>query len=184
MPIAILQCYRCGHLNEVKVRQRSESRLTGLCFNCDKSILIAEGGGIYQLEESPPKALFNLGYIRIAPMAYANLAYVDRKAFMIFHACLIRDFPDDHPHERNDEKYQASLPQTKVAFEATLACKLLLRHVAGEWGSSADVVENQRGIQDDSYAIVSIYALNRQADVWVQTDAYRASTTIMLPEER
>jgi hypothetical protein len=68
---------------------------------------------------------------------------------------------------------------------------LLARHVSGDWGNvpAEDAATNNNAIDEDSLMILSEYAIESPGDeasggrIWIITDAYRATTTILLPEE-
>jgi hypothetical protein len=72
-------------------------------------------------------------------------------------------------------------PGVKFAKEAL---KLLQRHAAGDWGevSAEDKAANDRAVEDGT-RVISAYKLSTGVKVWVITEANRASTTILLPEE-
>lgn len=64
------------------------------------------------------------------------------------------------------------------------ADSLVARHAAGDWGDidAADRGLNERGLRDGD-RVFSVYALAPDARVWVITEADRASTTVLQPEE-
>ncbi len=61
----------------------------------------------------------------------------------------------------------------------------LLRHLAGDWGDDLDAQDRQ--VNDDALTdrdqLRSCYTLPTGAQVWIITEADRASTTILLPDE-
>jgi len=58
------------------------------------------------------------------------------------------------------------------------------RHVRGDWGTidPADKGLNEQAIRDGD-RIFSVYATTKGVKVWVITEADRASTCILLPDE-
>jgi hypothetical protein len=60
----------------------------------------------------------------------------------------------------------------------------LNRHIAGDWG---EIHPDDRGLNEqalrDSARIFSVYRTSRGVKVWVITEADRASTCILLPDE-
>jgi hypothetical protein len=68
---------------------------------------------------------------------------------------------------------------------------LLARHVSGDWGDvpAEDAATNNQAVHDDNLMILSEYSVPNPGDeasggrVWIITDAYRATTTILLPED-
>ena len=62
--------------------------------------------------------------------------------------------------------------------------EFLRRHVAGEWGEldAHDVAENLFSLKH-GFRLLSSYRTNAGTVVWVITEADRASTTILLPQE-
>lgn len=69
------------------------------------------------------------------------------------------------------------------------ACKLLARHLTGDWGDlgDGDRDANDASVRDGS-RILSAYVLPTGERVWVLTEAAgddgrRAATTILLPDE-
>jgi len=68
---------------------------------------------------------------------------------------------------------------------------LVARHVCGDWGTlcEEDRTENELALRE-GFRIMSVYTLGSKVEgqsgemkVWVITEANRASTTILLPEE-
>ena len=61
---------------------------------------------------------------------------------------------------------------------------LVARHIRGDWGDlcAEDVAANEAAIASGG-RILSAYTLAHGARVWVITEADRASTAILLPEE-
>ncbi|CAJ0816892.1 hypothetical protein LMG19087_02911 [Ralstonia wenshanensis] len=69
--------------------------------------------------------------------------------------------------------------------EASVSAHLLLnRHARGDWGdlSSEDQAMNQLAVLTGQ-RVVSHYTLPNGQVVWVITDADRAATTVLLPED-
>ena len=62
--------------------------------------------------------------------------------------------------------------------------RYLDRHAAGDWGtvSPADSNANQRALLCGD-RIMSSYTLGEDGTLWIITEANRASTTLLLPEE-
>ena len=60
----------------------------------------------------------------------------------------------------------------------------LYRHMAGDWGEvdPEDWKLNNASVEDGS-RILSAYRLGNGEKIWIITEADRASTTILLPEE-
>ena len=60
----------------------------------------------------------------------------------------------------------------------------LIRHVSGDWGdlTAHDKGENEQSILDDC-RILSAYHLRDGTKIWIITEANRAATTILLPDE-
>ncbi len=54
--------------------------------------------------------------------------------------------------------------------------------VIGASGTSYDRLENERSLKDD-FRLLSAYRLSDGTKIWIVTEADRASTTILLPEE-
>lgn len=61
---------------------------------------------------------------------------------------------------------------------------LLNRHIAGDWGDvcDEDKLANEDAIREGA-RILSAYTLQGEEEVWVITEADRASTCILLPSE-
>ena len=81
------------------------------------------------------------------------------------------------------------LVATPGAIEAmtrsgTNPASLLARHVAGDWGEvdGEDAAANDRAVQEGE-RVLSAYTLGDKTRVWVITEADRAATCILLPEE-
>jgi len=62
--------------------------------------------------------------------------------------------------------------------------EFLRRHVAGDWGEldARDVAENLYGLKH-GFRLLSRHRTNAGTVLWVLTEADRASTTILLPQE-
>jgi hypothetical protein len=62
--------------------------------------------------------------------------------------------------------------------------RYVARHVIGEWGDllPEDVRANAHALKDGS-RVLSAYHLRDGTKIWIWTEADRASTCIMLPEE-
>jgi len=60
----------------------------------------------------------------------------------------------------------------------------LRRHLTGDWGDvdRADWAANDRAVQDGA-RVLSAYALPDGTKIWIITEADRAATTILLPDE-
>jgi len=78
---------------------------------------------------------------------------------------------------------------TPAALETLHTCNVLFtdlvaRHVTGDWGvlSEADAVRNETALEQGG-RLLSVYPLPDQAVVWVITEADRAATTLLLPED-
>jgi len=60
----------------------------------------------------------------------------------------------------------------------------LSRHVAGDWG---EIDPEDRGLNEEALRegarVFSVYRTSKGAKVWVITEADRASTCILLPDE-
>jgi hypothetical protein len=58
------------------------------------------------------------------------------------------------------------------------------RHVHGDWGQidPGDRGANEQALQDDA-RIFSVYTTSKGVKLWVITEADRASTCILLPDE-
>ncbi len=71
------------------------------------------------------------------------------------------------------------------------ALALLSRHVRGDWGEICTEDRQSNAVAlDHGLRLMSVYTLSREeggetvhATVWVITEADRASTTVLLPEE-
>ena len=66
----------------------------------------------------------------------------------------------------------------------TLPAHVLDRHAAGDWGDvpAVDAAENALSLER-GYRILSSYALETGARLWVITEADRSVTTLLLPSE-
>ena len=77
-------------------------------------------------------------------------------------------------------------PGALKAFEANREWLIpyLYRHMAGDWGEvdPEDWKLNDDSVEDGS-RILSVYRLGNGEKIWIITEADRASTTILLPEE-
>jgi hypothetical protein len=62
--------------------------------------------------------------------------------------------------------------------------QLLRRHQSGDYGEicQEDWQENELSVAE-GFRIMSVYTLANEVKVWVITEAERAATTILLPEE-
>ncbi len=62
--------------------------------------------------------------------------------------------------------------------------RLLLRHVAGDWGdlSEEDLEANQLALQNGT-RLFSSYNVNEHCKIWIITEADRSATTFLLPSE-
>jgi len=62
--------------------------------------------------------------------------------------------------------------------------EFLSRHVAGDWG---EIDPEDRGLNEEALRegarVFSVYRTSKGAKVWVITEADRASTCILLPDE-
>ena len=81
------------------------------------------------------------------------------------------------------------LVSTPGALDALAAAgqtpmEFLRRHIAGDWGQvcAADAAENELSVKE-GFRILSAYTLNSGTKIWIITEADRASTCILLPEE-
>lgn len=65
-----------------------------------------------------------------------------------------------------------------------LSLDLLLRHLAGDWGSipEEDAQANHQALTE-GYRILSSYPMKDGSKIWIITEADRSSTTFLLPEE-
>ncbi len=77
-------------------------------------------------------------------------------------------------------------PGTAEAFERTGEqwSPYLLRHVRGDWGEldEDDIHENELSLQH-GFRLLSRYTLSDGTIIWIITEANRAATTFLLPEE-
>jgi hypothetical protein len=78
---------------------------------------------------------------------------------------------------------------TPGALEVLEAChqspmEFLTRHARGDWGqlSADDVAENEFSLQN-GFRLLSSYATASGQKLWVITEADRALTTLLLPDE-
>jgi len=62
--------------------------------------------------------------------------------------------------------------------------EFLRRHIAGDWGQvcAADAAENELSVKE-GFRILSAYTLNSGTKIWIMTEADRASTCVLLPDE-
>ncbi len=76
----------------------------------------------------------------------------------------------------------AALAQLALAGESPM--RLLARHVSGDWGEvdGHDREANDQALRTGA-RLLSAYTLPGGQRVWILTEADRASTTILLPEE-
>ena len=60
----------------------------------------------------------------------------------------------------------------------------LSRHVQGDWGDvdEHDSKENELSLQQ-GFRLLSVYHTQARVKFWIITEASRASTTVLLPEE-
>ncbi len=96
-----------------------------------------------------------------------------------------------------DFDYRSKLPLSLgrvVATPAALAAieesdstllPYLVRHSAGDWGnvSAADASANNQALIDGTRVLSSYTLRDGKTRIWIITEAGRASTTILLPEE-
>ena len=77
-------------------------------------------------------------------------------------------------------------PAASAALEAAAIPEVLLlaRHVRGDWGelTEEDRLQNELALLLD-LRVLSSYALPASGKVWVITEADRAATTILLPDD-
>lgn len=71
-----------------------------------------------------------------------------------------------------------------LAEAGQVPADFLARHQAGDWGQidPGDRGANEQALKDDA-RIFSVYATSRGVKLWVITEADRASTCILLPDE-
>jgi hypothetical protein len=74
-------------------------------------------------------------------------------------------------------------PGALKAFAPEVIKAFLDRHESGDWGEveAEDAAENELSVKN-GYRVLSIYAQGSRR-CWVITEADRASTTVLLPEE-
>jgi len=62
--------------------------------------------------------------------------------------------------------------------------EFIARHIKGDWGEVCrdDWALNDEALKDGS-RILSAYRTNKQVRLWIITEADRAATTILLPDE-
>jgi|SRR5262245_9020983 len=62
--------------------------------------------------------------------------------------------------------------------------EFLDRHATGDWGDliEHDRRENERSVRE-GFRILSVYRTQKDARIWIITEADRSSTTILLPKE-
>lgn len=92
--------------------------------------------------------------------------------------------------QQNEPKFPPgkllATPGALSAFEAAgdTPLTILARHVAGDWGD-VDASDKQANDLDLEHGgrLLSSYRLADGTKVWVITEADRAATTILLPEE-
>jgi len=77
-------------------------------------------------------------------------------------------------------------PGALAALEKTgqNAMEFLSRHVTGDWGElpKEDKAENQLSLEK-GFRLLSSYRTSANEKIWVITEADRAHTTLLLPEE-
>lgn len=71
-----------------------------------------------------------------------------------------------------------------ISDNGQLLQEFISRHRVGDWGEwdKHDRLENERSLKDD-LRLLSAYRLSDGTKIWIVTEADRASTTILLPEE-
>ena len=71
-----------------------------------------------------------------------------------------------------------------LKLHGVLPAALLSRHQCGDWGevSQEDVWENELGLKH-GFRILSSYSLSGGERIWIITEADRASTCLLLPED-
>ena len=75
---------------------------------------------------------------------------------------------------------------TRGVIEATIpVLPLVVRHASGDWGDLSDDDRNlnERALAKGGERIFSAYNLSGGRRVWIITEADRAATTALLPEE-
>jgi hypothetical protein len=79
-----------------------------------------------------------------------------------------------------------STPGALAALEEANQSPLefIQRHQCGDWGNvcSEDAAENERSLSAGD-RILSSYSLKTGTKIWIITEADRAATTVLLPEE-
>ena len=62
--------------------------------------------------------------------------------------------------------------------------EFLLRHISGDWGEldAHDLAENMYSLKH-GFRVMSSYRTKSGDKLWLMTEADRASTTLLLPEE-
>lgn len=95
-----------------------------------------------------------------------------------------------HTHARHEPRFSTgNIYATPGAFEALqhdakLGALLLTRHVFGDFG---DVCEEDRNLNVEAVKlggqILSVYKLPHGPTLWIITEADRASTTLLTPDE-
>lgn len=82
--------------------------------------------------------------------------------------------------------HMVATPSALSALEAAAQNPgdFLSRHIAGDWG---DICQEDQGLNEIALAtgarILSVYTLKTGVKVWIITEADRASTCILLPED-
>ena len=72
----------------------------------------------------------------------------------------------------------------ELTARAVTPATLLERHVAGDWSNlSAEDIQANRAAVRDGGRIFSSYRIAPTVRIWIITEANRASTTILLPDE-
>ena len=96
---------------------------------------------------------------------------------------------DQQPHPRRPRFSLGQVVATPGALAAADAANDVLmryvaRHVLGEWGDldATDKRANERALKHGA-RLLSAYHLRDGTKIWIWTEADRASTCIMLPEE-
>ena len=74
--------------------------------------------------------------------------------------------------------------QAELPARAVTSATLLERHVTGNWSnlSASDIQANRAAVRDGG-RIFSSYRIAPTVRIWIITEADRASTTILLPDE-
>lgn len=74
--------------------------------------------------------------------------------------------------------------EAELTARAVTSATLLERYVTGDWSHlSAEDIEANRAAIDDGGRILASYRIAPTVRIWIITEADRASTTILLPDE-